>query len=184
MSSRILKRRNNNSAEGMGCLLLLLGLVWLYTALFGDYTDKDFMDSRYLPRAESSAVDFVLDWQKRNWRPRGFTDEYQVIRSEPGFEVHWERQKDSVDQRVEYVGGGVFEVIVETDTLLTSKFGDEVTIHEAFALKILTPYEHGFLYRKICGDDWKLLEAYEIFKEPSLQEINEIVKMWSEKGAS
>ncbi len=162
---------------GLLTVLIIIALFALYQFLFGDYNDSDFKNAKYFNKAKAGAEELVLEWQGRNWRPRGFTDEFQVFSNEPEFKctiVHFEDHSPAT-----YLGNGIFEVIVETDTILKSKNNDTANVREGFVVQIQSNPSHGFLYRTIKGDDWKIITAEQYYMTPTLPEINDLIAQWS-----
>ena len=155
----------------------LVALYALYQFLFGDYTDSDFKEAAYRVKAKAGAEELVLEWQGRNWRPRGFTDEFQIISNEPEFEciiVNNANQPPIV-----YLGNGIFEVEVETETLLKSKNNHSAKVQEGFVVQIQSNPSHGYLYRIFKGDEWKIIAAEQYYMAPTLPEINNLIAQWS-----
>lgn len=158
-------------------LLIAGGIIAVCTFLFGDYDDKDFNTAKYFGRAKSGAQELVLEWQGRNWRPRGFTDEFQVLSNEPEFKTTIINTGNQ--PATQYLGHGVFQVAVETSTLLKSKSGKTVTVQEGFIVQIQSDKSHGWLYRVFRGDDWQIIAAEQAYMSPTLPEINNLIAQWS-----
>ena len=161
---------------GLMVLLLIVALVGLYQFLFGAYRDSDFNNAKYFNKAKAGAEELVLEWQGRNWRPRGFTDELQIFSNEPEFKctiVNVDAPPPA------YLGNGIFEVEVATETLLKSKNNHSAKVQEGFVVQIQSDPSHGFLYRIIKGDDWKIIAAEQYYMEPTLPEINNLIAQWS-----
>lgn len=173
------QKSKHHKAEGGGAVGIIF-LIWFY--LFTGYTNEDFQKPEYLLKAEAGAQQLVIAWQKQNWRPRGFTDDVQIISNEPVFDVKISKSLEPIENRVNYLGDGVFYVVVATDTTLTSKAGHSATIHEVVNVKIQTPMDHGWAYRKILGDDWQIIEAEEGYKEPSLEDLNLLIQQWRQNN--
>lgn len=162
-------------------MLILGGIIGavmaLYAFLFGAYEDSDFNTAKYFGRARDGANELVLEWQGRNWRPRGFTDEFQVLSNEPEFKTSI---TDNGNQpATEYLGNGIFQVAVETSTLLKSKSGKTVTVQEGFIVQIKSDMSHGRLYRFFKGDEWRIIAAEQAYMSPTLPEINNLIAQWS-----
>lgn len=160
-----------------GTIPFIAGLViiyLIYSSLFGDYGESDFNTVKYQIRAREGAEDLVLEWQGRNWRPRGYTDEIQILSNEPSFKVNIFRRKDPY--QVKYMGNGIFEVTVETNTLLKNKKGRTVTVNEGFIVQIQTNKSHGFLYRVFNGDQWRIIAAQQYYMEPTLSQVNVMIQ--------
>lgn len=158
----------------------ILGLfMFVYIFLFPSYTDTDFSNLEYLSKAESGAQSLILSWQQSNWITKGFINAKLNPKNEPTFDVKISKSLEPIKNRVSYTGKGVFHVVIETATKLTSKSGHSTTIYEVFYVDVQSPPEHSLIYRKILGDDWKLtcIEAGD--KEPTLEELDEIIHEWS-----
>ena len=162
-------------------MLILGGIIGavmaVYAFLFGDYDDSDFNTVNYFGRARSGAEELVLEWQGRNWRPRGFTDEFQILSNEPEFKTKIINTGNQ--PATQYLGHGVFQVAVETSTLLKSKKGQTVTVQEGFIVQIQSSTSHGWLYRVFRGDDWRIIAAEQAYMSPTLPEINNLIAQWS-----
>lgn len=158
-------------------LIVIVALIGLYIFLFGAYEDSDFNTAKYFGRAKSGANELVLEWQGRNWRPRGFTDEFQVLSNEPEFKTSITNSGNQPS--TEYLGNGIFQVAVETSTLLKSKSGKTVTVQEGFIVQIQSDKSHGWLYRVFKGDDWRIIAAEQAYMSPTLPEINNWIAQWS-----
>lgn len=170
---------NGGSDDGDAILglIIIVAFIGIYQIFFADYEDSDFNTAKYFGRAKSGANELVLEWQGRNWRPRGFTDEFQVLSNEPEFKTSI---TDTGNQpATEYLGNGIFQVAVETSTLLKSKGGKTVTVQEGFIVQIKSDISHGWLYRFFKGDEWRIIAAEQAYMSPTLPEINNLIAQWS-----
>lgn len=158
-------------------LIFFVALFGLYQFLFGDYTDSDFKKSAYINRAKAGAEELVLEWQGRNWRPRGFTDEFQIFSNEPEFKCVIVDNGNQIP--ITYLGNGIFEVEVETETLLKSKNNHSAKVQEGFVVQIQSNPSHGYLYRIVKGDEWKIIAAEQFYMAPTLPEVNNLIAQWS-----
>ena len=173
---------NNGSGDddwgALLTLLLFIAVVYgIYQFFFGAYNDSDFKKAAYFSKAKSGAEELVLEWQGRNWRPRGFTDEVQIFSNEPQFECSVIRNEEQPPTT--YLGNGIFEVAVETDTILKSKNNHSAEVREGFIVQIQSNPSHGYLYRIFKGDDWKIIEAEQYYMVPTLPEVNSLIAQWS-----
>ena len=168
---------SSDTGEVILFFIVILALVGLYMKFFGAYDDSDFSKHEYIARSKAGAEELVLEWQGRNWRPRGFTDEFQILSNEPEFKttvIHPAEQPAP-----QYLGHGVFQVAVETNTKLTSKSGKSVIVQEGFIVQIKSNASHGWLYRVFRGDDWRIIAAEQVYMSPTLPEINNLIAQWS-----
>ena len=152
-------------------------LIVIYMKLFGAYNDSDFSEAKYINRAREGAEHLVWEWQGRNWRPRGFTDEIQILSNEPAFAVRVVRGK--TPHKVTYLGHGKFETAVDTVTVLKSKNKQTVEVRESFFVQFQTDMNHGWLYRVFRGDQWQLTFGEQYYMSPTLPEINALIQRWS-----
>lgn len=158
--------------------LLFIAVVYgIYQFFFGAYNDSDFKKAAYLGKAKAGAEELVLEWQGRNWRPRGFTDEFQVLSNEPEFKCRI--VKNANQPPVIYLGNGTFEAVVETETILKSKNNYSTKVQEGFVVQIQSNPSHGYLYRIVKGDGWKIIAAEQYYMVPTLPEINDLIAQWS-----
>lgn len=167
----------DDDSAAVVAVLVIGGFIGLCMFLFGDYEDSDFNTAKYFDRAKSGAQELVLEWQGRNWRPRGFTDDFQVLSNEPEFKTTITNTGNQPE--TQYFGNGVFQVAVETSTLLKSKKGQTVTVQEGFIVQIQSDKSHGWLYRVLRGDDWQIIAAEQAYMNPNLPEINNLIAQWS-----
>ena len=168
----------SNDGDAIPALIIIVALFGLYQFLFGDYTDSDFKNAKYFAKAKAGAEELVLEWQGRNWRPRGFTDDFQIFSNEPEFKCTIVDNKDPILPTA-YLGNGIFEVAVETDTILKSKNNHSVKVQEGFVVQIQSNPKHGYLYRIINGDKWKIIATEQYYMTPTLPEINDLIMQWS-----
>ena len=158
--------------------LLFIAVVYgIYQFFFGAYNDSDFKKAAYLGKAKAGAEELVLEWQGRNWRPRGFTDDFQVLSNEPEFKCSI--VKNANQQPVIYLGNGTFEAVVETETILKSKNNHSAKVQEGFVVQIQSNPSHGYLHRIVKGDGWKIIAAEQYYMNPTLPEIDNLIVQWS-----
>lgn len=163
--------------EALLALLVIAVLYGIYQFFFGDYNDSDFKKATYSVKAKAGAEELVLEWQGRNWRPRGFTDEFQIISNEPEFKCSV--VKNPNQPPIIYLGNGIFEAVVETETILKSKNNHNAKVKEGFVVQIQSNPSHGYLYRIVKGDGWKIIAAEQYYMTPTLPEINNLIAQWS-----
>ena len=160
-----------------GFILFCL-VSFIFLSIFGDYTDNDFSKAKYLHRAEDEVSTIFVDWQRENWRSRGFTDESQFIKTVPEFQVTIKHLQDE-HSGAEYIGNATFKVGIGTDTILKSINVNTITVHEGFIVNIKTNYTHNYIYRLIFGDEWQLVSVQPYHMNPNMEELNEIIQSWS-----
>ncbi len=168
---------NDDWADVINFVIICAIIYGVYSFLFGAYGDRDFQEAKYLNRAREGAEQLVCEWQGRNWRPRGFTDEIQILSNEPSFVVRVTHGK--TPHEVTYLGNGKFETAVDTVTYLKSKNNHRLEVHESFFVQIQTDRSHGWLYRLVRGDQWQLTFGEQYYMNPTLPEINALIQQWS-----
>lgn len=169
----------NSDGDAIVGFIALVIIFGVYQFFFSDYNDSDFKTAKYFGKAKAGAEELVLEWQGRNWRPRGFTDEFQVFSNEPEFKTSIIHTGN--EPKTQYLGNGVFQVAVETNTILKSKSGRSLKVQEGFIVQIQSSSSHGYLYRVFKGDGWRIIAAEQSYMTPNLTEINNLMAQWSSK---
>lgn len=158
---------DNNGGAGCVMIIIILSIiVWLFD---NSVSEKDLGKTKYLSKAESAAEDLVLDWQTRNWEPRGFTNR----RGDPGYKIKIVTDKSGdIHERVENLGGGEYGVVVVTQTFLHSKKMDTTSVYEWIYVCVYTD-------PKDFGDKWQITSGEIYDMKPSQAELDATIQSWA-----
>ena len=157
----------DNDGGGCATIIIILAIIgWLFS---NSVSEEDLGKTKYLSKAETAAEELVLNWQARNWEPRGFTN----LRGDPGYKVKIATNKSGdIHERVENLGGGEYGVVVVTQTFLHSKKMDTTSVYEWFYVRVQTD-------PKDFGENWHITAGEIYDMRPSQAELDATIQSWA-----
>ena len=69
--------------------------------------------------------------------------------------------------------------ISEHSGINVPKNNHSAKVQEGFVVQIQSNPSHGYLYRIVKGDGWKIIAAEQYYMVPTLPEINDLIAQWS-----
>ena len=155
-----------------GCLVFII-IVALILYFSADPSESDLGKEKYLEKAENFVEEYVVSWQGKNWEGWGWQPSSITNFREPEYYVEvadWKTGdfKD-ISNRVNYLGNGLYKVIVITNTHLKAKKGNRAMVKETFVFKI----------KRKPNDKYDVLKVEKTDMNPSQEKFEEMLRSWT-----